>query len=300
MQKQFTTKDNITLHYEVFGDEVAPVILLIMGLGLPASAWPPKFIEGLVRAGFRVVTFDNRDCGKSTKINEDVGFLRVLMSILKILLHLPVRAPYSLSDMAVDAEAVLDEIQVKRAHVLGISMGGMIAQVMSLNSPQRVASMVSIMSASGNPRTGLGKLRAIRAILTKPKNEESEEAVVEYLKKLTKVISAGQFSHSEAHLRTVARSMIENHYDSKATSRQLLAILSSGDRSKSLGRIMMPTLVIHGSLDPLLPLQAGEEVAEGIPNARMIKIDGMGHDLSDEVLPVVLSAVVKHCHRYKD
>lgn len=300
MQKQFTTKDNITLHYEVFGDDASPVILLIMGLGMPAVAWPKGFIEGLVRAGFRVITFDNRDCGKSTKFNEDIGFFSILGAIFKVLCRLPVRASYSLSEMAADAEAVLDEVQVKRAHVVGISMGGMIAQVMSLHSPHRVASMVSMMSASGNPRTGFGRLRAIRALLSHPKDCNTEEAVTEYLRKLINTIGSGCFSHSEEHLRTIARYMVQSQYEAMATSRQLLAILSSGDRSKSLGRIMTPTLVIHGKQDPLLPVQAGEEVANSIPNARMLKVNAMGHDLSEEVLPEILSAVIKHCHRYKD
>lgn len=300
MRKQFTTKDNITLHYEVFGDEASPVILLIMGLGMPAMAWPPAYIRGLVQRGFRVITFDNRDSGKSTKIDEYIGSVRVFTSIARILLHLPVKAPYSLSDMATDAVAVLDELQIKRAHVLGVSMGGMIAQVMALNYPQRVASMISIMSASGNPKTGLGKIRAINGILTRPKNEKDVDSMVAYLKKLFKVIGAGQFTHSEQHLYAVAQSMVNDEYSTTASSRQLLAILSSGNRSKSLGRIMAPTLVIHGKCDPLLPIQAGEEVATCIPNARLLVIEKMGHDLSDEVAEPIVNAVARHCHRYKD
>ena len=300
MRKQFTTKDSITLHYEVFGDDGSPVILLIMGLGMPSVAWPPSFIQGLVQSGFRVITFDNRDSGKSTKIVENVGFLRVIGAICRTLLRLPVRAPYSLEDMAADAEAVLDELQVKRAHVLGISMGGMISQVMALNYPQRIASMISIMSASGNPRTGLGKLNAIRGILKPVSDERNVEAVAKHLKNLFKVISAGSQPHSDEHLYRVARSMVEDEYQAVASSRQLLAILASGDRSKNLRRIMAPTLVIHGRNDPLLPLRAGEEVAEFVPNARMLTIDKMGHDLSDNVVDQIVAAVSKHCHRYKD
>lgn len=300
MRKQFTTKDNITLHYEVYGDEASPVILLIMGLGMPAMAWPPAYIRGLVQRGFRVITFDNRDSGESTKIDEYIGSVRVFASIARILLHLPVQAPYSLSDMASDAVAVLDQLQIKRAHVLGVSMGGMIAQVMALNYPQRVASMISIMSASGNPKTGLGKIGAIKGILTRPSDEKDVESIVAYLKKLFKVIGAGQLTHSEQHLYAVAQSMVKDGYSSIASSRQLLAILSSGNRSKSLGRIMAPTLVIHGKCDPLLPIQAGEEVAACIPNARLLAIEKMGHDLSDEAVETIVNAVARHCHRYKD
>ncbi len=300
MRKQFTTKDNITLHYEVFGDEVAPVILLVMGLGMPCVAWPPEIIRGLVQKGFRVVVFDNRDSGRSTKIEEHISSLRVVGSIFKILLRMPVRAPYSLDDMAADAEAVLDELKIRRAHIMGISMGGMIAQVMGFRFPQRVASLISIMSASGNPRTGLGKLRAISGILAKPSKSEDLESVVTYLRKIFKAIGSPHFTHSDERLYAVAREMIIDGLSSEATARQLLAILSSGDRSEALPRIMAPTLVIHGKDDPLLPLRAGEEVARLIPNARLMTINKMGHDLSDEVISTIVSAVSQHCHRYKE
>lgn len=296
----FKTIDNIHIAYDVYGDDSAPVVLLIMGLGMPSSAWPAHLIEQLVRQGLRVVVFDNRDSGQSTKIEHHVSFLSVVKAIVQTLFRKPVRGSYSLEDMASDAVAVLDQLQVKRAHILGISMGAMIAQVVAYLYPQRVASLISIMGASGNPRTGLGKMRAIRAILSKPRCTTDLVSIEQYLHKIFKAIGSPQQSYSEEQIKIVAKTMLENGFEQSWCYRQLLAILSSGDRSKFLKRIMTPTLVIHGKQDPLLPLTAGEEVARLIPNSRMLSVDGMGHDLSDQVIDKIAPAVCKHCHRYKD
>ena len=300
MQQFLTTKDNIQIAYEVHGDESAPPDLLVMGLGMPSIAWPKSFIEGLVRQGLRVITFDNRDSGYSTKISENVSKFKILRAIFRTLARKHVSAPYSLEDMATDAEAVLDTLGISRAHVLGVSMGGMIAQVMALNYPQRVASLISVMSASGNPSTGLGSFNAVRALLKKPADEGDVESVARYFKAMFKVIGSPQGSYDEELIRAVAKSVVQSGYQFSAASRQLLAILASGDRSKTLCRIIAPTLVIHGRRDPLLPFKAGEEVARNIPNSRMLGIDGMGHDLPDRVIEQIVKEVAKHCHRYKE
>ena len=232
MQYRLTTKDNIQIHYQVWGDEQAPAILLIMGLGMPSEAWPEDFM-------------DNRDCGLSSRINIPVGPLATIMAILKTLLSKAVKGPYSLEDMAADAEAVLDALHVKRAHVLGVSMGGMIAQVMALNSPQRVSSLISIMSASGNPRTGLGKLSAIAALLKHPKCESDVDGVARYIGKQLKVIGAGFSDYEDEQILNVAKVLVNNPPIFSATERQLLAILVSGNRSGSLKRIKVPTLIIQ-------------------------------------------------------
>lgn len=300
MQYRLTTKDNIQIRYQVWGDEQAPAILLIMGLGMPSEAWPEDLIGGLVRQGFRVITMDNRDCGQSSRINIPVGPLATIMAILKTLLSKAVKGPYSLEDMAADAEAVLDALHVKRAHVLGVSMGGMIAQVMALNSPQRISSLISIMSASGNPRTGLGKLSAIAALLKHPKCESDVDGVARYIGKQLKVIGAGFSDYEDEQILNVAKVLVNNPPIFSATERQLLAILVSGNRSGSLKRIKVPTLIIHGKQDPLLPLKASEELARLIPNARLMVIDKMGHGLPRQHLPSIIAAVARHCHRYKE
>ncbi len=293
------TIDNIRIAYEVFGDDSAPTILLIMGLGMPSAAWPKTLIEQLVRQGFRVVVFDNRDSGLSTKLDQTVGYFSVFSAIIKTLLKRPVAGCYSLEDMAADTISVLDELQVKRAHVMGISMGAMIAQVLAYLYPQRVASLICLMSASGNPRTGFGKLRAIRGLLSSPTQSNDLFAMKNYLRKMFKAIGSPHASYSDEQITTLAHSMIESGYSPVWAKRQLLAILTSGDRSKNLRRIMAPTLVIHGLEDPLLPVKAGEEVARLIPNSRMMVVRGMGHDLPDEMIGQIVPAVAKHCHRYK-
>ena len=294
------TIDNIRIAYEVYGDDSAPVILLIMGLGMPSAAWPKRLIEQLIRQGFRVVVFDNRDSGESAKIDRPVGSFTVFSAIVKTLFRRPVVGCYSLEDMAADTVSVLDELQIKRAHVMGISMGAMIAQVMAYLYPQRIASLISVMSASGNPRTGLGKLRAVRGLLSSPPRTQDIVSMKNYLRKMFKAIGSPGMSYSDEQIESVAKSMVHINYNQMYSYRQLLAILASGDRSRNLRRIMAPTLVIHGQEDPLLPLKAGEEVLRLIPNSRMMTIRGMGHDLPNPVIDQIVPAVAKHCHRYKD
>lgn len=295
----FKTIDNIRIAYDVYGDDSAPVILLIMGLGMPSCAWPRRLIEQLVRQGFRVVVFDNRDSGSSTKIDRSIGFFTVFGAIVKTLLKRSINGCYSLEDMAADSIAVLDKLNIKRAHILGISMGAMIAQVVAYLYPQRVASLISVMSASGNPRTGLGKLGAIRGLLSKP-SDNSAHAMQAYLRKIFKAIGSPGQSYSDEQIKEVAEEMVKNGFDVTWSYRQLLAILASGDRSKNLRRIMAPALVIHGQEDPLLPLAAGEEVARLIPNSRMMVVKAMGHDLPDAMIDQIVPAIAKHCHRYKN
>lgn len=296
----FKTIDNIRIAYSVYGDDSAPVVLMIMGLGMPSQAWPSHLIEQLVRQGLRVIVFDNRDSGQSTKIQQPVSSFTVFRAIIRTLLRRPVTGCYSLEDMAADAVSVLDQLQIKRAHIMGISMGAMIAQVLAYLYPQRVASLVSIMGASGNPRTGLGKFRAIKALLSQPARPNDQMSMQKYLRKIFKAIGSPHHCYSDEQVEIVASALLESGFDRTWTYRQLLAILSSGDRSKYLKRIMTPTLVIHGRQDPLLPLAAGEEVARLIPNSRMMAVNGMGHDLPDQVVDQIIPAISQHCHRYKD
>lgn len=298
--REVRTTDNVNIAYDIYGDDASPAILLIMGLGMPSQAWPKHLIEQLVQQGLRVVVFDNRDSGQSSKIDLPVGMFSVYRAIFQTLLRKPVKGCYSLEDMAADAVSILDELKIKRAHVMGISMGAMIAQVIAYLYPQRVASLISVMGASGNPRTGLGKFGAIKSLLNKPAKDNDLEAMQVYLTKMFKAIGTSGQSYSKEQIRDVAQAMVQSGYEQTWSYRQLLAILSSGDRSKSLKRIMAPTLVIHGRKDPLLPIRAGEEVMRLIPNSKMLSVDNMGHDLPDVVIDQIIPAISKHCHRYKD
>lgn len=297
---KYAEKSLIRIYYETYGDDFGIPLLLVMGLGMPLKAWPKLFIQMLVRQGFRVIVFDNRDSGKSTQIEQEVRPIDVVEAIFKALTRQKITSAYKLEDMADDALMVLDNLGIARAHVLGISMGGMIGQVLATRHPQRLLSLTSIMSASGNPRTGVGKLRALKGLLTKPENAYDVDSLSDYLHKMFRLIGSEEMGYGEEQIREIARYMVENHYQPQATSRQLLAILSSGDRSSQLKNIKVPTLVIHGQDDPLLPLEAGKEVADLIPGSRLMVVPKMGHDLPTSLIEVFVKEVSSHCRNHRD
>lgn len=287
--------NDLRLEYEDVGDPAAPALLLIMGLGMPAAAWPEALIDGLVQQGFRVIRFDNRDCGGSSRLHVAGRQTPLPTAIARALLGLKVRAPYTLNDMAADAIGLLDALGVNRAHVVGVSMGGMIGQVMAAVWPQRVLSLTSIMSATGNPRSGLGRLRAIRAMLSRPAHAADVAAITAHYLKVFGVIGSPGFAQDAAALREHLGRIAARGYDAAGTSRQLLAILASGDRRAMLARIAAPTLVIHGAADPVLPLRAGRETAASIRGARFEEIAGMGHDLPAPLLPRLANEIAGFC-----
>jgi len=290
------TVRGIELDYESIGDVGAPAILLIMGLGMPGIAWPDPIVDGLVAAGFRVIRFDNRDCGHSSKVAGGRP-PNLRMAILRALLRRTVTAPYTLDDMAVDAAGLLDALGIGRAHVVGVSMGGMIAQNVAALYPQRVASLTSIMSSTGNPsvRVSMGKPRALRAILARPAGASDVESLVEHYARVFGVIGSPGFAVDGELLRHNLRRIVSRGVYPAGTARQLLAILASGDRRPLLARIVAPTLVIHGSDDPVLPVAAGRDTALHTPGARLAIISGMGHDLPPGVQRLLVERIVEHC-----
>ncbi len=290
------TVRGIELDYESVGEVGAPAILLIMGLGMPGIAWPDPLVDGLVAAGFRVIRFDNRDCGRSSKIAG--GRLPDLrMAIARALLRRKVTAPYTLDDMAADAVGLLDALGIERAHLVGVSMGGMIAQNVAALFPQRVASLTSIMSSTGNPsvRVTMGKPRALRAILARPASTSDAEVLVEHYTRVFGVIGSPGFAVDGELLRQNLRRIVNRGVHPAGTARQLLAILASGDRRPLLNRIVAPTLVVHGSDDPLVPVAAGRDTALHIPGSRLEIIRGMGHDLPPGVQRLLVERIVEHC-----
>jgi len=286
----------ITLDCEDVGDAGAPVILLVMGLAMPAVAWPEPFVAGLVGAGFRVVRFDNRDCGHSTKL-ASIRPQDLRVAIARALLRRPVSAPYTLDDMAADTVGLLDALGIARVHVVGASMGGMIAQNVAARHPARVASLTSIMASTGNPslRVALGKPRALRAILARPLQGADADALVEHYARVYGVIGSPGFAHDPDLLRHHLRRIVERGFHPAGTARQLLAILASGDRRALLRTIVVPTLVVHGSDDPLLPLAAGRDTARQIAGSELEVVAGMGHDLPPGVQRILVERIVRHC-----
>jgi len=287
--------NGITIEYESLGDPDAPPILLIMGLGMQLIAWPDKFCAGLVERGFRVIRFDNRDCGLSSRIR-GMKQPRVIAALAAAWLHLPLRAPYALDDMAADVVGLLDALAIPRAHLVGISMGGMIAQEVAAKYPDRAASLTSIMSSSGNRRVLRPTRKARKALLSKPADPADAESIVRHLVGVLGVIGSPAFPTDEAELTAqVSRSVRRAHYPAGVT-RQLVAIIASGDRRASLRKIVAPTLVIHGANDPLVPVEAGKDTARNIAGARLLVIDGMGHDLAPVLQPMLVEAIANHCH----
>jgi proline iminopeptidase len=287
--------NGIRIAFDTAGDPKAVPLLLVSGLGLQMTAWPDGFVEGLVELGFYVIRFDNRDTGLSTKF-EHAGTPNLGLAWLKSLLHWPIRPPYTLEDMADDAVGVLSALGVARAHVVGVSMGGMIGQLMAARSPSRVLSLTSIMSSSG--RRGLpGPAPEVRrAMARRPRPDADVDAMIDQGVRLLQAIASPTYPTPEKQLRRrVARALRRNCCPGGA-ARQALAVAASGDRTPQLRTIAAPTLVIHGAADPMVPLACGQDTAQAIPNARLEVIEGMGHDLPAQLLERLLALIDAHAH----
>jgi proline iminopeptidase len=287
--------NGLVFDVEESGASDAPPVLLIMGLGMPAAAWPDEFCERLAGHGLRVIRFDNRDSGQSSRISA-ARRTNVRLAFARALLRLPVPAPYTLDDMAADAAGLLAALGIENAHVVGASMGGMIAQVLAARYPQCVASLTSIMSSTGNPspRIALGKRKALRAIMNRPRNIDDHDALTEHLMNVFGVIGSPGYRSDPALMRAHLMRVARRGYDPRGAERQLLAILASGDRRALLARITAPTLVIHGADDPLVPVAAGVDTAKHIRGAQLKVIPGMGHDFAPALQPLIADAIAAH------
>jgi len=286
--------NGVTLEYESLGDPADPAIVLIMGLGMQLVAWPDALCRALVAAGFRVVRFDNRDCGLSSRVRGRRS-MGPLLALAAARLGLPVRPPYTLEDMARDAVGLMDGLRIASAHVVGASMGGMIAQVLAARFPERVLSLTSIMSSSGNRRVSRPGRRALGILLRRPPASADAEAIVAHLVEVFSVIGSPGYPTERRELRERLGRSVRRAYDPAATGRQLVAIIAAGDRRRLLRRITAPTLVIHGADDPLVPVAAGQDTARNIAGATLRVVEGMGHDLPDGLLPTLAAAIVAHC-----
>ena len=288
--------NGIAIDCEAVGEPGAPTVLLVMGLGMPAALWPEEIVQGLLAHGLRVIVFDNRDSGGSTRL-AGVRTPNVPLSIARALLRLPVRAPYSLDDMAADAIGLLDALGIERCHTVGVSMGGMISQVVAARYPARVLSLTSIMSSTGNParRVAFGTRRALRAILKPPPPGDDVPAVVAHLVEVFGVIGSPGFPQDLEAQRRVFERVARRGLYREGSERQMLAILASGDRRRLLRQVAAPTLVIHGADDPLVPLAAGQDTAANIPGATLEVIEGMGHDFPPVLMARIADRVAEHC-----
>lgn len=291
------TTGTVPIEYESLGDPAHPAIVLIMGLGMQLVAWPDAFCQALVAGGYRVVRFDNRDSGLSHRATGG-GVFGLLKVVAASVLKLPVHTPYTLHDMAQDTLTVMDALQIERAHIVGVSMGGMIAQVLAAAHPQRVLSLISIMSTSGHPRLPQPSLKVRGMLMSRPANPKDVASVTEHLVHLLQVIGSPGYPEPVQALRERVSQGVRRDYNPAGTNRQVMAIIASGDRRPLLRQIQAPTLVIHGRDDPLVPLSGGQDTADHIPGARLMVIDGMGHDLPSALLPTLSQAILDHCNAF--
>jgi pimeloyl-ACP methyl ester carboxylesterase len=279
---------DVEICYETFGDSADPAMLLIMGLGTQMLGWADDLCDQLAARGFHVIRFDNRDVGRST-LMEGVR----PPTIGQILRRDRRAAGYLLADMAGDAVGLLDHLGIDRAHVVGASMGGMIGQTIAARHPKRVLSLVSIMSNTGSRLRGQPALRAYPVFLRRSPSDR--EGYIEQIVRLFRVIGSPGIDEDE--LRDMLGRSYDRGHDAAGPGRQLAALLASGDRTAELRTITAPTLVIHGTADRLVAPSGGRATARAIPGARLLMIDGMGHDLPRRFWPQVLDAITDNVAR---
>ena len=282
--------DDIELCYETFGDPADPTVLLVMGLGTQMIAWDDGFCELLVERGFHVVRYDNRDCGRSSRVEGTPPSLK------QLLLRDASAATYTLSDLAADAVGLLDHLGVAKAHVAGASMGGMIAQTVAIEHPDRVLTLVSIMSNTGGRWSGQPAFSIYPVFLAQPPRDR--EGYIEHNVRLFgKIGSSEDLGRDEERMRGIAGRSYDRGITASGTGRQLAAILASRDRTEGLRQVRVPTLVVHGTADRLVRPSGGKATAKAVPGARLLLVDGMGHDLPPGAWEQVADAIAENAAR---
>jgi pimeloyl-ACP methyl ester carboxylesterase len=284
MSECFASVNGVDLCYETLGDPEGRPLLLVMGLGGPLIWWDDQLCGMLVERGFFVIRYDNRDCGRSTMMSAASR-----PQPLWALLSASGSASYTLDDMADDAAALLDHLDLPAAHVMGVSMGGMIAQALAARHPQRVLSLVSIMSTTGRRTVGRASLRALGLLLRRAPLDR--RGYVEHAVRVWRVIGSPGYPLDEDRIRTRAAATYDRGIDPTGTARQLVAIVASGDRTRTLREIRVPTLVVHGADDPLVHVSGGIATAKAIPGAKLEVVPGMGHDMPPALWPRIVDGV---------
>ncbi len=285
--------NGIEIEYETAGDKRDPALLLVMGLGAQLTIWPDALFAGLAKRGFFVIRFDNRDTGLSTDFGA-WGLPNIAEAIGTLMSGRKVEAPYLLKDMAADAVGLLDALGIDRAHMVGASMGGMIVQVVAAQYPARTRSMVSIMSTSGRPGLPPGKPEAL-AMLTAQPEGPARAQLVKHGMKLRQTIAGPGYPIPEAELRAFVEKSVDRRWYPEGGARQYLSIIASGDRVELLKTVKVPTLVLHGDDDPLLPVECGRDVARLVPGAEIQTYPGWGHDLPGGMIPTLIERITTFC-----
>ncbi len=290
MSEAFCSVGDIELCYESFGDPADPTILLVMGLGTQMLAWREDFCRELVARGFHVIRYDNRDIGRSSRVDAPPP------TPLQLLRRDRAAAAYSLDDMADDGIGLLDALGIEHAHVCGASMGGMIAQAMAIRHPFRVLSLASIMSNTGAPRVGRPTLTLYPVLLRRAPGG-GIDAYAEHVVGVQRLIGSPGFPAEDEEVRARARLAYTRGVDAAGPGRQLAAIVTAGDRTEALRALTVPTVVIHGVQDRLVSPSGGRATADAVPGARLVLLDGMGHDLPRPLWPQIIDAIAQNASR---
>ncbi len=289
---QTAPANGIELTWDAFGDSSNPALLLVMGFGAQMTAWHEDFCNAIAAEGFYVVRFDNRDVGLSTKSDGPLPDAQTLLLRAMGGEDVSADAPYSLSTMAADVIGLMDALGINRAHVVGASMGGMIVQHLAIEHPERLRSVTSIMSTTGNPEVGGADEAAMTALLAPPPTEP--EAIIAHNVTISKALGGPLWDEAEAADR--ARSSFERSHHPEGTAFQLAAIAASGDRSDGLAGVSVPFLVLHGKADPLIGVSGGEATAALVPDADLVVLAKMGHDLPRPLWAQIVGSITDFAH----
>ncbi|MHA2109654.1 MAG: alpha/beta fold hydrolase [Candidatus Hodarchaeales archaeon] len=285
--EKIASSNDLKICYDTFGEDTNPPILLIMGLGEQMITWEEEFCKEIASHSYFVIRFDNRDVGLSTKFDDSP-----VPDIFAMMQGEQVEVPYQLIDMAKDSIGLLDALNIRNAHICGVSMGGMIAQTIAIEFPDRIRSLISIMSSTGNPDLPLSTPEASAALMTPPEPERA--ARIEQGVEMWRIFDGGTLPFDEIAIRNrLARSYDRSFYP-LGTVRQIAAIFTSGSRTEALKSINIPSLVIHGDVDPLVPIEGGRDTANSIPGAKFVSVDGMGHNISPTLAPQIISEILNH------
>lgn len=292
MSEQYLIANGLRLAYEDFGDKNNPAIILIMGIGSQMILWPESMCEALAEKGFYVVRFDNRDTGLSQKIElrKPVFLPRLLF---KYKFKLPFSGPYRLSDMATDTIGLIEALEIKKAHWVGASMGGMIAQVLAAQHPDKTHSMTSIMSNSGNRELPSIKANLLKQLIFQPQRKK-EKAYIKHGVKTWRLLESPDYPASNEELTERVSTSLRRNYYPASFNNHLSAILESGDRRGLLRKITAPSLIIHGKKDPLFPVECGIDTANNIKDSTLKLIPEMGHDLAKQLIPRIVDLISEH------
>jgi len=282
--------NGIDIEYETFGRAADPALLLIMGFSAQMTMWPVKLCEGLAAKGFHVIRYDNRDIGKSQHLAH-LGHPNAMEIMAKSFAGEKVAAPYLLDDMAQDAVGLLDALKIGRAHIVGASMGGMIAQIVAAKHPEKTKSLVSIMSTTGRRDLPQAKPEAMAALTAPPASDSDADRIAAGMK-AWRVIGSPGYAIGDEELRALVTEQVTRApYDAAGVARQMVAIMASEPRNAMLKTVTAPSLVIHGADDPLVPVEGGKDTAASIPGAELEIVPGMAHDFNDLLVPVYLKLI---------